>query len=405
MDFASDRPTRALQNHAADGRTCEMRIGFIDYSSVDTAGGTSRWLSEVSRRLVRNHDVMIATTASSHRYLGARSALISDGVEVVEVEPIRPSSLPHLRDCLRLFRALEDLDVLYFIWTTGGLELIPAAERMLSAVPIVIGHHQIVRPDESMRHTDIARSLYYKLFGFRSSRLIRLFKYHHVQTQEFADNLRTTYPGKYFMIPPGVDTHRFQPGQKGQVFTVLFLGRLDVQKGADLLPALFAELSKRLPRFRLQIGGVGPLQPLVARLGQHENVDVLGYIPESDLPSVISSAHVMIMPSRYEPFGVVALEALACGTPVVAFNVQGPRVVIDSTKIGAIVDTPSQMVSAIVERSAVLTDPIGMELTQKACRLRAIDFEWDRVVPRLEQMFRSIAPQSAGKAADSNRVT
>ena len=142
------------------------------------------------------------------------------------------------------------------------------------------------------------------------------------------------------MIPPGYDDNRFFPvsaatrqvarerlGFKGP--TVLALGRLARNKGYDLLIRSFAVVAKRVPDARLRIaaGGTdlgGPeqklmdeLTSLVAELGLGEQVIFDQFIPDVDLPDWYRAADCFVLCSRYEPFGMTAIESMACGTPTV----------------------------------------------------------------------------------------
>jgi len=142
------------------------------------------------------------------------------------------------------------------------------------------------------------------------------------------------------MIPPGYDDHRFYPvseasrqgirqrlGFTGNV--VLGLGRLARNKGYDLLIQGFEVLTKRLPDavLHLAVGGehlnaheqklIGELKDLTASLNLADRVRFGGFVPDSDLADYYRAADVFVLSSRYEPFGMTAIEAMACGTPTV----------------------------------------------------------------------------------------
>jgi len=142
------------------------------------------------------------------------------------------------------------------------------------------------------------------------------------------------------MIPPGYDDNRFYPvseasrrvirqrlGFEGR--TVLALGRLATNKGYDLLIDGFSVLAERIPdaRLRLAVGGenmdpqeekiLGELKEQVERLGLSDRVHFSGYVAEEDLPDTYRAADLFVLSSRYEPFGMTAIEAMACGTPTV----------------------------------------------------------------------------------------
>ncbi|MGE8102845.1 glycosyltransferase family 4 protein [Allorhizobium sp. NPDC080224] len=142
------------------------------------------------------------------------------------------------------------------------------------------------------------------------------------------------------MIPPGYDDNRFYPvsessrqmvrqrfGFEGK--TVLALGRLATNKGYDLLIDGFAVMAERVPeaRLRLALGGesldaqeetiLAQLKQQVADLGISDKVEFSGFIPDDDLPDMYRAADLFVLSSRYEPFGMTAIEAMASGTPTI----------------------------------------------------------------------------------------
>jgi len=147
-------------------------------------------------------------------------------------------------------------------------------------------------------------------------------------------------PEKCFMIPPGYDDNRFFPlGESSQQAlkqklgfsgpVVMALGRLARNKGYDLLIQAFQLVAQRIPdaTLYLAVGGVnlaegelkilGELKALVAELGLNDRVNFGSFIADEDLADYYRATDVFVLSSRYEPFGMTAIEAMACGTPTV----------------------------------------------------------------------------------------
>lgn len=145
---------------------------------------------------------------------------------------------------------------------------------------------------------------------------------------------------KMRMIPPGYDDNRFFPVSEAtrqtirqrlgfQGKTILALGRLAENKGYDLLIQSFSIVASRIPdaRLHLAIGGqklnaaeqniLDQLKALVGELGLTDRVDFSGFVNEEELPDYYRAADLFALSSRYEPFGMTAIEAMACGTPTV----------------------------------------------------------------------------------------
>ncbi|RWF76341.1 MAG: glycosyltransferase family 1 protein [Mesorhizobium sp.] len=142
------------------------------------------------------------------------------------------------------------------------------------------------------------------------------------------------------MIPPGYDDNRFFPvseasrrlirhrlGFEGR--TILALGRLATNKGYDLLIDAFSVVAPRVPDavLRLAVGGenmdeqeqkiLNQLKEQVEQLGLQDRVVFSGYVADEDLADSYRAADMFVLSSRYEPFGMTAIEAMACGTPTV----------------------------------------------------------------------------------------
>lgn len=167
---------------------------------------------------------------------------------------------------------------------------------------------------------------------------------------------------KLRMIPPGYDDTRFYPvgsstrellrrkfGFEGKV--VLSLGRIARNKGYDLLIRAFAEVAARddQARLHLAIGGehleaaeaqiLASCEQLTRDLGLASRVVFSGFVPEADMPDLYRAADVFVLCSRYEPFGMTAVEAMACGTPTVVTTHGGLYRVIRFGVSGLFADT------------------------------------------------------------------
>jgi D-inositol-3-phosphate glycosyltransferase len=225
------------------------------------------------------------------------------------------------------------------------------------------------------------------------------------EAQELTDGYGAD-PERVFIVPPGVDLATFQPMERadarreigyGNDRLLLFVGRLERLKGVEIaIRALALLRDRRHDDVRLLILGEDShegdesekdrLKAIAAEAGVRDRVDFVGSVAHHELPYFYSAADVCVMPSYSESFGLVALEAQACGCPVVASGVSGLRSVVRDEVSGYLIDEHDP--AAYAERiGRLLAD---RELAQQMGRrgsLLAQRFSWNRTADRLEGLF------------------
>jgi len=181
----------------------------------------------------------------------------------------------------------------------------------------------------------------------------------------------------------GVDTQKIkQLKPSNKKYDCVFLGRLNVSKGIFDLPKIWEIVKEKKPNAKLAIvgGGNKPLEDELKRKvkenGLKKNIDILGYLEDEKKFGILKSSKVFVFPSYEEGFGIAALEAMACGLPVVAYDLPAYEVLGD-----AIVKVPVGDKEAFAEAVIrLLSDrQLRNELCEKARKV-ASQFDWDRIV-------------------------
>jgi len=223
-------------------------------------------------------------------------------------------------------------------------------------------------------------------------------------------NLYGVSPLRISCIPCGVDTERFRPagaaglrrslGVEPDEPLVLFVGRIEPLKGIDILLRAVAQMEGR---FRLLVVGgddkdgerLADLKALAAELGIARRVLFLDAVPHSELPAYYNAADVCVVPSYYESFGLVALEAMACGIPVVASRVGGLRETVRDGQTGYLV--PWRCPEPFAERLDLLlgNKPLRQSLGREA-RAAAERFRWAEVAARVEDVYHDLVSRYRG---------
>lgn len=208
---------------------------------------------------------------------------------------------------------------------------------------------------------------------------------------------------KVWVIPIGIDPTRFaravpdkqsvkykygvQPSEK----LVLFIGRLTHQKGCEYLIKAIPSVSK-YHNVKLVVVGDGyqrgELEYGAALTGEGWRIKFTGFVPDADVVELLLSADVMVIPSVYEPFGVVALEAMAAGVPVVASDIDGLGEIIKHEQNGILVySRDSSSISWGISR--VLSDPANSgRLVRNAKEEVAKRYTWNAVASLTMRAYR-----------------
>ncbi|HLG73139.1 MAG TPA: glycosyltransferase family 4 protein [Chloroflexota bacterium] len=197
------------------------------------------------------------------------------------------------------------------------------------------------------------------------------------------------FPADYTVIPNGIDLEWWQrPVQPIRGFDdgrpkVLFLGRLENRKGLKYLIRAFEHVRQEVPRARLIVAGEGRLRAGLERYVWRHDLegDVLftGFVPAADRPRLFASCDVFCAPSTgQESFGIVLLEAMACGKPVVASNIAGYRDVVTNRREGLLVPVkdPRAIADALIE---LLSNPARREELAEQGKRTVQQYSWSRV--------------------------
>ncbi|WP_372741177.1 glycosyltransferase [Neptunomonas sp.] len=126
---------------------------------------------------------------------------------------------------------------------------------------------------------------------------------------------------------------------------LLYAGRLSEEKGVFDLPEIFAFVKKQIPDAKLWIAGTGPADKQLKIV--LPEATFLGWVDKSDLPALYNKADLLLLPSRFDTFGCVVLEAMTCGLPVVAYNCKGPKDIIEDKICGYLAEDKQHMAHII----------------------------------------------------------
>ncbi|MCL1599701.1 MAG: glycosyltransferase, partial [Actinomycetia bacterium] len=280
-------------------------------------------------------------------------------------------------------------------------------------LPLANSFHTLGKVKDAARHPDEAPSSNDRLVTeqeviSRSDCVIASTPY------EFDDLLEHygASPERLCVSPPGVDHDVFNPGDQGRARNrlgfgderiILFVGRIQSHKGTDVAVRALGHLPETLsngsgPTMLHIIGGASGADGIneltrcketATHLGLENRIRFFDPVPHRVLADHYRAADVVVVPSRSESFGLVAAEAQACGTPVVAANTGGLPYVIDVSESGLLVDDhdPVAFASAI---AAILEHPTFARRLSRSAVSFSQRFSWDSTATRLLELYEGI---------------
>jgi D-inositol-3-phosphate glycosyltransferase len=389
-------------------------------------GGMNVYVRDLSREFSRRGIHVDVFTRSQNPDIPRISSRLGDRGRVIHI-PAGPEApydknkvydhLPEFTEAVMRFAEQERLsyDVLYSHYWLSGWVARELRERW--GTPIVQMFHTLghmknrVAQRTSDRETDLRIDV--------ESEIVRFADQLVAATPAEKAQLSWLYganPRKVSVISPGVDLVRFHPIEKNLAKSaigvpedhrlILFVGRIEPLKGIDTLLRAMALIAQHRPEWVPDmcvavIGGdpsqsedaenaeMARLQALREELGVGDLVTFLGAKDQDTLQYYYSAAETMIVPSHYESFGMVALEAMACGTPVIASEVGGLAFVVRDGVTGFHVpDRNPEALAAKIE--LLLTDEVlHMRLGRRA-ECWAESYSWPVIADRLLDLFHEV---------------
>lgn len=211
------------------------------------------------------------------------------------------------------------------------------------------------------------------------------------------------------VIPCGVDTNLFRPLDMEECKkrinlhnkrVILFVGRIEPLKGLDLLLQAVAQVENQENLRLVIVGGrkenyeeISRLQVLAETLGVESITQFKGAVPQDQLPIYYNAADICLLPSYYESFGLVALEAQSCGTPVIASRVGGLPTIVQDNETGYLI--PWHCPEPFAEHLEMLlqNEPLRHAMGQ-AGRRRALELSWENVATSLGNAYSQLLSYS-----------
>jgi D-inositol-3-phosphate glycosyltransferase len=421
-----------------------LRIAMISYHTCPLAtlggkdtGGMNVYVRELTRQLGKMGIHVDVFTRSQDDHVPHVLHELGYGNRVVHVpagpeHPVPKEELanyiPQFVEGIKYFACEKGIryDVIHSHYWMSGI----AAETLSDlwgGTPVVHMFHTLGEMKNRIARSEAEREGKYRVNG--EKQVLRRADRVVVATIAELTQLRFLYKAnadKMVVIPPGVDVGHFYPippdeaklyvGLRPDDRMVLYVGRIEPLKGVDtLIEAMHCLRWKEVEPVHLAIIGGEPsaspremsaemarLQKLCDDLCVGQTVVFLGKRDQDKLPYYYSAAEVVVMPSHYESFGMVALEAMACGTPVIASEVGGLAYLVRDGETGFTI--PDQEPDALCEKIAWLLNnhELHAAMSQRAVEY-AQDYAWEKIASQIVDVYRGLVGNKTGAGSKTMR--
>ncbi len=370
-------------------------------------GGISRHVDELSRFLVKKGvDVTILTPET----LGSPLFEKVGGVNVFRVQIQVPAPSFHI--WIYLMNHFFSKKIGHLIKDVGPFDIVHAHDWMV-----------VPSASEAKHYTTSKMVLTFHSFEFKRSQGSQTLESRMIESLEWwgsyesskiivcsnsmrrdAEQRFNLSPRKISVIPNGVDQDRIKidfdydrTRERYGVYwgeqMILFVGRLTSQKGCEYLIRAMPQILSR-HNAKLIVVGDGPsrsyLESEVSRLGLSGRVRFTGFLSDQEMVKLMKSADVLVVPSIYEPFGIVALEAMAAGVPVVASDVDGLSEIIKH-EVNGLKVFPHDPLSIFWGVDRVLSDhSLAESLKRGGKESIEKEFSWSIIADKTVDLYKSL---------------
>ncbi len=371
-----------------------MRVGIVTQSYLPIHGGVAQHVHHTAEELrKRGHEVEVVTA-----FFNCGDENFSDGVTRIGHDVTIPMNGAFVNVTIgtRLahqLRQIEDDRRFDIVHIHSPFDpILPLIALRTIRAPKVGTFHTYREPNTFL-------DMYARLIRRHASKLAA-----RIAVSESAQKLFQHYfPGEYTIIPNGVDTDSFRPDlepvpELREHPTVLFVGRMDPRKGLKYLLQAFPAVARACPEARLVVVGGGILAGYYKGFIRDEVRDKIrfeGYVSAEQLPRYYASASVYCSPATAnESFGIVLIEAMAAGTPVVAYANPGYERLMRDGKGGILVENKNVPALADALIRLLGDDRERQRLSQEG-REKSLRYAWPRVTEDIEAVYSRVLQRKA----------
>lgn len=357
-------------------------------------GGVENYVYYLSKELVKlGHEINVICANEPN----TEKNVVIDGINVKRLPYIFKVANTNITPNLPFKLASEDFDIMHTHlptpWSADWSALLSKSRKK----PLVLSYYNdIIGEGLADNIAKVYNNTFLKLLLKAADKII-IIQEDYIKTSPYLDE----YRDKVEVIPCGVDVNKFKYLNNGDTENIIFflsiLDEFHRYKGLDYLLKALKIVKMDIPNIKLVVGGKGKLldyyQNMVNSLGLEDNVEFHGFIPDEKIVEYYNKCNVFVLPSissSQEGFGIVALEAFACKTPVISTEIVGVADDVKKRDTGIIVPPKDidKLAKAIIE---ILTDnSLQKQMGNNARKLVEEKYTWHRVAEMTEEVYKEL---------------
>jgi phosphatidylinositol alpha-mannosyltransferase len=376
-----------------------MKIALVSAYDYAHPGGVTEHVRHLAAGLVRRgHRVTVFAPCSDQEYSESNIKFIRVG---------RPIPIPTHGSLARITVSLHLTNRIKRLVRAGHFDVMHFHEPLMPVLPVTA-----LRYSDSINvgtfHAFARSNIGYYYGKPLLKRYVRRLDARIAVSTPARDFVQHYFPGEYRVVPNGIDVARFRnqpplPELRDGMTNILFVGRLEYRKGLGHLLRAFKQLKPEFPKLRLVIVGDGPLRRWYSNyLSRKQLSDVVmaGYVPADELARYYASCDIFCSPATGdESFGIVLLEAMASGKPIVATDIDGFRQVVSHGREGLLVERKNSKQLAFALRTLVNSPALREQMGEAGLRT-VQQYDWERVIDQVTDVYQ----QAANKAQPIARL-
>jgi len=387
-----------------------LDICLVSYEFPPMTGGEGAYTYGLAKALSDSGHRVSVITAD----VEGRRGVSKNKIEIIPITPIEKPGLKLFSFNLKAMKKIveiynnQNIDILHFTYDFYKITI----KKEKISVPIIATLHH---PWSAERRFIKAKIPLFRPAYFRRLVVLSYFAKMSKEICENADKLiaiskytAQSYisefhvpPDKIEIIPNAVDTNKFHPAVDGYEVrkklnleerdrVVLFVGRLDYNKGIEYLLRSFSRINEEGTEARLVIVGEGALKKYICKYPLKNSIIPVGHVSEEDLPKFYAASNLVVLPSLMEGFGITLLEAMASGKPCVATRAGGVEDVVINGETGLLVPPADSYSLCHAIRTFLTDDKLSKEFGTAGRKRAENYFTWGKVAKRTVEVYKKV---------------